>query len=72
MSNAAVTSLLAGYRARLQTDLDQLLAAVDKLATIRTPAARSGLVVAQHGVATTRARLEWISDAERQLTGGVI
>jgi PadR family transcriptional regulator, regulatory protein AphA len=70
MSNAAVTSLLANYRAQLQIELDQLLAVIDKLEAIVTPAARSGRIVAQHGVATTRARLDWASEAQRQLTSG--
>ena len=61
-------TLLAAYRAQLQTQLDQLLTVVDKLDTISTPAARSGRIVAHHGITTTRARLEWTTDAERQLT----
>ena len=69
MSNAAITSLLTDYRARLQTELDQLLILVEKLEVIATPAARSGRIVAQNGVATTRAQLEWALDAERQLIG---
>ena len=69
MSNSAIKTLLAGYREQLQIQLDQLLSVVDKMEALSTPAARSGRVVADHGVATTRARLEWTIDAERQLTG---
>jgi DNA-binding PadR family transcriptional regulator len=69
MSNAAITSLLTDYRARLQTNLDELLVLVEKLEAIATPAARSGRIVAQNGVATARAQLEWALDAERQLIG---
>jgi DNA-binding PadR family transcriptional regulator len=69
MSNSAITSLLGAYRRQLQIQLDHLLGVVDKMEAISTPAARSGRVVAQHGVATIRARLEWTIDAERQLTG---
>ena len=68
MSNSAITSLLGTYQAQLQTQLDQLLTVVHKLETISTPAARSGRIVALHGIATTRARLEWATEAERQLT----
>ena len=68
MSNRAITSLLAAYRAQLQIQLDQLVTVVDKLEAISTPAARSGRIVARHGITTTRARLEWATDAERQLT----
>ena len=68
MSTSAVKSLLATYRSQLKAELDQLRAVVDKLDAIATPAARSGRVVAQHGVATTRARLEWALETERQLT----
>ena len=69
MSNTAVTSLIATYRSQLETELEDLLAVVDKLEAIATPAARSGRLVAQHGVATTRARLEWVLDVERQHAG---
>jgi hypothetical protein len=68
MSTSAVKSLLATYRSQLEAELDQLRAVVDKLDAMATPAARSGRVVAQHGVATTRARLEWALETERQLT----
>ena len=56
-------------RARLQTELDQLLILVEKLEVIVTPAARSGRIVAENGVATTHAQLEWALDTERQLIG---
>jgi DNA-binding PadR family transcriptional regulator len=68
MSNSAIRSMLAAYRAQLRNQLDQPLAVVDKLEASSNPAARSGRIVANHGVATTRARLEWAIDAERQLT----
>ena len=58
-----------GLSSKAAVQLDELLVLVEKLEVIATPAARSGRIVAQNGVATTRAQLEWALDAERQLIG---
>ena len=65
-----VRSLLADYRTALQAQAEELMAIMDKLATVSTPAARAGRLTALHGLRTAEARLQWIEEAEAQLGEG--
>ena len=65
-----VRSLLADYRAALQAQAEELMAIMDKLAAVSTPAARAGRLTALHGLRTAEARLQWIEEAEAQLGEG--
>jgi PadR family transcriptional regulator, regulatory protein AphA len=65
-----VRSLLADYRAALQAQAEELMAIMDKLAAVSTPAARAGRLTALHGLRTAEARLQWIEEAEAQLGQG--
>jgi PadR family transcriptional regulator AphA len=62
-----VRSVLADYRSALQAQHDELMAIMDKLAAVATPAARAGRLTALHGLRTAQARLQWIEEAEAQL-----
>jgi DNA-binding PadR family transcriptional regulator len=62
-----VRSLLAEYRAALNTQRDDLEALVDKLGHLATPTARIGRLSALHGLRTAQARLQWIAEAEDEL-----
>jgi DNA-binding PadR family transcriptional regulator len=63
-----VRSLLADYRSALQVQHDEFVAIIDKLAAVATPAARTGRLTALHGLRTTEARLQWVDEAEAQLS----
>jgi PadR family transcriptional regulator AphA len=62
-----VRSLLADYRSALQAQQEELMAIMDKLAAVSTPAARAGRLTALHGLRTVEARLQWVGEAEEQL-----
>jgi PadR family transcriptional regulator AphA len=62
-----VRSLLAGYRSALQAQQEELMAIMDKLAAVSTPAARAGRLTALHGLRTVEARLHWVEEVEAQL-----
>jgi PadR family transcriptional regulator, regulatory protein AphA len=62
-----VRSLLSAYRSALQAQQEELVAIMDKLAAVSTPAARAGRLTALHGLRTTEARLQWVEEAEAQL-----
>jgi PadR family transcriptional regulator AphA len=61
-----VQSLLTGYRNALQAQQEELVAIMDKLAAVSTPAARAGRLTALHGLRTTEARLRWVEEADAQ------
>jgi len=62
-----VRSLLADYRSALQTQQEEFVAIMDKLAAVSTPTARAGRLTALHGLRTAEARLRWIEEVEAQL-----
>jgi PadR family transcriptional regulator, regulatory protein AphA len=62
-----VRSLLAEYRSALQTQQEEFVAIMDKLAAVSTPTARAGRLTALHGLRTTEARLQWVEEVEEQL-----
>jgi PadR family transcriptional regulator, regulatory protein AphA len=62
-----VRSLLAEYRSALQTQQEELMAIMDKLAAVSTPTARAGRLTALHGLRTAEARLQWVEEVEAQL-----
>jgi PadR family transcriptional regulator, regulatory protein AphA len=62
-----VRSLLADYRSALQTQQEEFVAIMDKLAAVSTPTARAGRLTALHGLRTTEARLQWVEEVEEQL-----
>jgi PadR family transcriptional regulator, regulatory protein AphA len=65
-----VRSLLADYRSTLQAQAEELMAIMDKLEAVSTPAARAGRLTALHGLRTAEARLRWVEEAEAQLGEG--
>jgi PadR family transcriptional regulator, regulatory protein AphA len=62
-----VRSLLADYRSALQTQQEEFVAVMDKLAAVSTPTARVGRLTALHGLRTAEARLQWVEEVEAQL-----
>jgi hypothetical protein len=62
-----VRSLLSDYRNALQTQQEEYLAIMDKLAAVSTPTARAGRLTALHGLRTTEAHLRWVEEVEAQL-----
>jgi PadR family transcriptional regulator AphA len=62
-----VRSLLTEYRSALQAQQEEVMAVIDKLAALSTPAARAGRLTALHGLRTTEARLRWVDEVEAQL-----
>jgi DNA-binding PadR family transcriptional regulator len=62
-----VRSLLAEYRSALQTQQEEFVAIMDKLAAVSTPTARAGRLTALHGLRTIEARLQWVEEVEAQL-----
>jgi PadR family transcriptional regulator, regulatory protein AphA len=62
-----VRSLLTEYRSALQSQQEEVMAVIDKLAALSTPAARAGRLTALHGLRTTEARLRWVDEVEAQL-----
>jgi hypothetical protein len=63
-----VRSLLADYRSALQAQHEEFVAIMDKLEAVATPTARAGRLTALHGLRTTQARLQWVDEAEAQLS----
>ena len=61
-----VRSLLSAYRSALQSQAEEYMAIMDKLAAVATPAARAGRLTALHGLRTAEARLQWVDEAEAQ------
>jgi DNA-binding PadR family transcriptional regulator len=64
MAPGRALTLLQQYRSALESQLEELTAIADKLQGIGTPAATAGWLTALHGTHTTRARLDWVDQAQ--------
>lgn len=67
LSPQQAQQLLAGYRDRLEMQLDHLSVISEKLSAISSPQARAGWLAARNGIMTTEAQLRWVDDAENFL-----
>jgi DNA-binding PadR family transcriptional regulator len=67
LSTPDTVALLDTYRSQLGSRRDELVALVEKLEGLGTPAATAGRLAALHGLRTTQARLDWTDEVEEML-----